>query len=364
MKTKHAIVSFLAATLATVSVSPALTAFAAPARDAQVQLNGSGATFPQPLYEEWAYNYNDHVDTKVQINYSGVGSGQGKTDILNGTVDFAGTDAPLTNAEAAKKALVQVPTVAGAVVLVFNLPGITNLTLDASTVAGIYLGKIAKWNDAAIAKLNPGVKLPATTILVVHRSDGSGTTNIFTTYLAVASEEWRSTVSPSYGTTVSWPADKLKRGVGGKANAGVAAAVQSTVGAIGYVELAYALNNKIAFAKMVNAAGKVVTASTASTIAAMRTAWFDNRMASTIVNSKEADAWPIAGFTYILLNQDYKDCNKAVNAVQWVVWGITSDEAKASAVKQSYAPLPASIVPSVGEKLLTVKCNGNLLFNK
>ena len=362
MKTKHVIVSFLAATLATVSVSPALTAFAAPAYDAQVQLNGSGATFPQPLYDEWAYNFNDHVDTTVQINYSGVGSGQGKTDILNGTVDFAGSDAALTNSEAARKPLQQIPMVAGAVVMVFNLPGITNLTLDADTVAGIYLGKIEKWNDAAIAKLNPSVKLPATTILVVHRSDGSGTTNIFTTYLAVASAEWRKAVSPSYGTTVNWPADKLKRGVGGKANAGVAAAVQSTVGAIGYVELAYALNNKISFSKMINPAGKTVTASTASTIAAMRNAWFDNRMASTIVNSKEADAWPIAGFTYLILNQDYKDCTKAVKLVQWIVWDLTSSEAKASALNQSYAPLPESIIPSIGEKLLKVTCNSKPLW--
>jgi phosphate transport system substrate-binding protein len=359
MKTKYAIVSFLAATLATVSAAPA---FAAPAYDGPVQLNGSGATFPQPLYEEWAYNFNDHVDTSVQINYSGVGSGQGKTDILNGTVDFAGSDAALTNSEAAKKPLVQIPTVAGAVVLAFNLPGITNLTLDANTVAGIYLGTIEKWNDAAIAKLNPSVKLPATTIVVAHRSDGSGTTNIFTTYLTVASKEWRDTVSPSFGTTVSWPADKLKRGVGGKGNPGVAAAVKSTVGAIGYVELAYALNNKISFAKMVNPAGKVVTASTDSTIAAMRTAWFDDRTASTIVNSKEEDAWPIAGFTYLILNQDYKDCTKAVKLVQWIVWDLTSEEAKASAVKQSYAPLPATIIPTIGQKLLTVKCQGNLLW--
>ena len=362
MKTKHAIVSFLAATLMTVSVSPALTAFASPAYDVKVQLNGSGATFPQPLYEEWAYNFNDHVDPTVQINYSGVGSGQGKTDILNGTVDFAGSDAALTNSEAAKKPMQQIPMVAGAVVVVFNLPGITNLTLDADTVAAIYLGKIEKWNDAAIANLNPSVNLPATTILVVHRSDGSGTTNIFTTYLAVASDEWRKAVYPSYGTTVSWPADKLKRGVGGKSNAGVAAAVKTTVGAIGYVELAYALNNKISFAKMINPAGKVVTASTASTIAAMRNAWFDSRMASTIVNSKEPDAWPIAGFTYLILNKDYQDCDKAVKLIQWIVWGLTSDEAKANAVSQSYAPLPASVIPSIGQKLLFVTCQGELLW--
>jgi phosphate transport system substrate-binding protein len=206
------------------------------------------------------------------------------------------------------------------------------------------------------------VKLPNTTIVVVHRADGSGTTNIFTTYLAVASQDWRTSVKPSIGTTVDWPADKLKRGVGGRGNPGVAAAVKQTRGAIGYIELAYAVNNKIPYASMINAAGKTVAASLESTRAAMRTAWFDSRLTSIIVNSKEADAWPIAGFTYIIMNKDYKDCQKATKLIQWVVWGITSPEAKASAIRLLYGSLPVEIVPSVGQAIQSVTCNGSVIF--
>ena len=327
-----------------------------------MQLNGSGATFPQPLYEAWAYNFNDHVDTSVSINYSGVGSGQGKKDIINGTVDFAGSDAALSGSEAVQKSMVQIPMVAGAVVMAYNLPGVAALTLDGNTIAGIYLGNIQKWNDPAIAALNPGVSLPATDILVVHRADGSGTTNIFTTYLAVVSKDWRNTVYPAYGTAVNWPADKLKRGLGGRLNAGVAAAVQQTVGAIGYVELAYAISNKIPFASQINHAGKTVTASTDSTIAAMKNAWFDSRMASIIVDSSDPAAWPISGFTYIIMNGNYQDCAKATKLTQWIVWDLTSDEAKASALSLNYAPVPPSIVPAIGQKILKVFCQGKPIY--
>jgi phosphate transport system substrate-binding protein len=366
MKIKTALPSILAATLTVLATNvlavTAMPALAAPAHDGVVQLNGSGATFPQPLYEEWAFTYNKSVDTNVLINYSGVGSGQGKKDILNGTVDFAGSDAKLTDAEAKQKPLVQLPTVAGAVVVAFNVPGVKDLTLDADTLAGIYLGKIAKWNDAAIKKLNPSAALPDLTIVVVHRSDGSGTTNIFTSYLTVVSDEWRTTVKPPFNTTVDWPADKLKRGLGGRGNQGVAAAVQNTKGAIGYVELAYALNNKISFTKMINASGKTVSASTASTIAAMKDAWFDSRLASYIVNSRQAEAWPIAGFTYVIMPASFTDCQKGVKLIQWVVWGVTSPEAKAIALRQNYAPLPAEVVPTIGNRIKTISCNGQVLF--
>ena len=362
MKTKSVLGSLITVAAVALASVPSTPAVAAPLAADSVQLNGSGATFPQPLYEDWVYTFNQQVDSSVKINYSGGGSSKGKKDIIAGTVDFAGTDAPLTNSEAAQKKMIQIPTVAGAVVVVFNVPGVKSLTFDADTLAAIYLGKIEKWNDPAIAQLNPGVRLPNQTIIVTHRSDGSGTTNIFTTYLSMASAAWRDGVKPSMGTSVDWPADKLERGLGGSGNPGVAALVQKTRGAIGYVELNYAVKNKIAFAKMINAAGNTVVASPASTTAAMKSAWFNQRLESTIANSSEAEAWPIAGFTYLLVNQDYKDCNKATKLMQWIVWGITSDAAKARTAALLYAPLPPDIVPTIGEQIKTVTCNGARLY--
>ena len=314
------------------------------------------------MYEAWAFAYAK-VDPTTKINYSGGGSGQGKKDIIAGTVDFAGTDAPLSDAEAGQRAMVQVPTVAGAVVVAFNLPGIKSLTLDGPTLGKIYSGKIEKWNDAAIAALNKGVALPSLPIVVVHRSDGSGTTNIFTTYLTRASTDWKSTVTPSLGSTVDWPVDKVKRGLGGKGNQGVAAAVQKTRGAVGYVELAFAVNNKMSYTKMINAAGKTIDASPAAVTAAMADAAFDKRLKADIEDSKQEAAWPISGFTYILFNKDYADCAKAAKLLGWVTWGITSAEGTGTASKQLYANLPASIVPTVGQAIKSVTCdNGNSVF--
>jgi len=328
----------------------------------EVAVNGSGATFPQPLYEAWAFDYVK-VDSGLKINYSGGGSGKGKTDIINGTVDFAGTDSPLSDSEAGRKSMVQIPTVAGAVVPVFNLSGVKALTFDGTTLGMIYAGKIEKWNDPAIAALNQGVALPNLPIIVVHRSDGSGTTNIFTTYLSRASADWKATVKPPSGTTVDWPADKVKRGLGGAGNQGVAAAVQKARGAIGYVELAYAVNNKIPYAKMINAAGKTVDASVASIVAAMADAKFDKRLKSDIEDSKQAEAWPISGFTYLLLNKDYSDCTKAAKLLSFVTWGLTNATAQVRATKLLYANLPPSIVPTAGKAIKSVTCkNGNPVF--
>jgi len=331
---------------------------AAPA-SGSVQINGSGATFPQPLYENWAFAYNK-VDPAVKINYSGGGSGQGKKDILAGTVDFAGSDATLTDAEFAKKPLQHIPVVAGAVVLAYNVKGVTApLVLDGPTIGSIFAGKIEKWNDAAIAKLNPGVTLPDTVINVVHRSDGSGTTNIFTLYLTAVSDVWKGAVNPSNGTTVDWPVDKLKRGQGGKGNQGVAAAVHQTQGAIGYVELAYAQNNKIPFAKLINAAGKTVDASPAATTAAMKDAQFSDRLTSDIENSKQPEAWPIAGFTYLLVNKDYADCDKATKLLQWIQWGLTNADAQNSASQLLYAPLPADVSGKAIAALKAITCKAS-----
>jgi phosphate transport system substrate-binding protein len=322
-----------------------------------VQLNASGATFPQPLYEDWAFGYSQ-VDPSVVINYGGGGSGQGIKDIKAGNVDFAGSDAPLSDQDYTDNPNLQMlPTVAGAVVLAYNVQGITTpITLNGDVVAGIYLGTIENWNDPAIAALNPDVTFPNTPINVVHRSDGSGTTNIFTHYLSAASADWKS--GPGAGTSVDWPVDKLKRGQGGKGNPGVAAAIQNTSGAIGYVELAYAKNNGILYAKMVNPAGKTVEASIPSTVAALGTAQFDEHLATYIVNSSPDDAWPIAGVTYLLVNKDYQDCKKAEKLVNFINWALTSKAASDRAAKLLYAPLPGDVLTKVIDTAKTITCQG------
>ncbi len=325
-----------------------------------VKLNASGATFPQPLYEDWAFAFNQ-IDPSVVINYAGGGSGQGIKDVKAGTVDFAGSDALLSDKDYADApGLQMLPTVAGPVVLAYNIKGVTaTLTFDADTVAGIYLGKIANWNDPAIAKLNPNVKFPDLPINVVHRSDGSGTTNIFTLYLSAVSPDWKN--GPGAGTAVDWPVDKMNRGQGGKGNPGVAAAVQNTNGAIGYVELGYAKSNSILYAKLINASGKTVEASIPSTVAAMQDAQFSDKLTAIIVNSKQADAWPIAGFTYLIVNKDYKDCKKAQKLVAFINWALTNSAASDRAGKLVYAPLPKEVQPKVLDGVNKITCNGQPL---
>ncbi len=328
-----------------------------------IKLNASGATFPQPLYEDWAFAFSQR-DPSVVINYAGGGSGQGIKDIKAGTVDFAGSDALLKDADYQEKPNLQlIPTVAGAVVLAYNIKGVdATITLDADTVVKIYQGKIENWKDPAIAKLNPEIKFPDLPINVVHRSDGSGTTNIFTLYLSAVSEEWKN--GPGAGTAVEWPVDKLGRGQGGKGNPGVAAAVQNTNGAIGYVELAYAKSNNIRYAKMINAAGNVVEASIPSTMAAIKDAKFDDRLGAIIVNSKQPDAWPIAGFTYLIIQKDYQDCKKAEKIVNFITWALTDPGAADRAAKLLYAPLPKEVLPRVMEAVNKVTCNGKPVVSK
>jgi len=354
------ITSLLTLALIVSACAPAVTsASQSKSSDApgSVKLNASGATFPQPLYEDWAFAYNQ-LDPSVEINYAGGGSGQGIKDIKAGTVDLAGSDALLKDSDYAEAPNLQmIPTVAGAVVLAYNVKGVTaTLTLDAETVAQIYLGKIEKWSDPALAKLNPGVNFPDTPINVAHRSDGSGTTNIFTLYLAAVSQEWKQ--GPGAGTAVDWPVDKLGRGQGGKGNPGVAAAIQNTNGAIGYVELAYAKTNNILYAKMINAAGKTVEASIPSTVAAIKDARFDDKLAAVIVNSKEPEAWPIAGFTYLIVNKDYKDCKKAGKVIGFINWALTNPGAVDRASKLLYAPLPKEVQPKVLEAVNKITCDG------
>lgn len=321
------------------------------------QVNGSGATFPQPLYLDWATIYQN-VDAGVNINYTGGGSSKGKADIISGTVDFAGSDAPLTDAEAVKASLVQVPSVAGAVVMIVNLRGVPNLVFDGKTLGGIYAGKIEKWNDPAIRRLNPSANLPDAPILVAHRSDGSGTTNIFTNYLTKVSDDWTSTVNPSKGSTVAWPADALGRGLSGAGNQGVAEAVKQNPNSIGYVELSYAIGNRLAYTRMMNAAGNVIVPSPASATWATVNAQFDKRFASDITNSAQPAAWPIAGFTYLLFKQNYDDCERARKLLAWADWGISGYQGRQRATRLGYAALPSDTLPRVKTTLQGILCNG------
>jgi phosphate transport system substrate-binding protein len=332
-----------------------------------VQITGAGATFPDPVYTEWRFAY-PYVDPSVVINYQAIGSGGGKKAIVDGTVDFAGSDSLLTTeyTTTTKGQLQMFPTLAGAIVPIFNLaPEVTTtLTLDGPTMVGIYLGKITKWSDPAIKALNPDANLPDKPITVVHRSDGSGTTEAFTKYLAAVSDDWKN--GPGAGQSVQWPVDKAGNGVGGKGNAGVAAAVQNTPYSIGYVELSYATANKIAFAKMVNAAGKTVTANAESLQSAMADfgdKFSDKLTIDRISNGPGDKTWPISTYTYQVLYMDQKSdpqlgCAKVEKYLDWVHWFLTDSGAAKRATDLGYAVLPDGVRAKVFDKLAQVTCDG------
>ena len=304
-----------------------------------MQINGAGATFPYPIYSKWFSEYNK-LHPNIQINYQSIGSGGGIQQVTKETVFFGATDGPMNDEQlkAAPGLLMHFPTVLGADVPVYNIPGVTDeLKFTGPLLADIYLGKITKWNDAAIAKLNSGVKLPATDIAVVHRSDGSGTTYIWVDYLAKVSPEWKTKVGVA--TSVNWPA-----GVGGKGNEGVAGLVSQTPGAIGYVELIYALQNKIAYGPVQNAAGDFVKASEKSVTAAAAVA--SEKMPAdfrvSITNAEGKGAYPISSFTWLLLYENPKDKAQAKVMVDFVKWML--GEGQKFAAPLGYAPLPASVV--------------------
>ncbi len=324
-----------------------------------VTINGAGATFPLPVYTEWIEMYKA-VNPNVVINYQGIGSGGGQKAMLDGTVDFAGSDSLLKESQYQKMPDLQMlPMLAGAVVPIYNLPGVDALVLDGPTLVDIYMAKITTWNDPAIAALNPGVTLPDKPIVVVHRSDGSGTTEIFTSYLGAVSDAWKTEVG--VGKAVEWPADKIGQGVGGKGNPGVAQAVQSTPYSIGYVELAYAKANNITFADMINAAGNRVTASAETMQDAMASFAnaFDERLTATIVNAPGENAWPIMGYTYLIIHmKNYDDCAKAKALVEFIFWALTDEAAAQKAAELGYAPLPPAVRDLVLAKLREVECNG------
>ncbi len=322
-----------------------------------IQMNGAGATFPFPLYSRWFYEYA-FVDPSVKFNYQSIGSGGGIKQITAKTVDFAGSDAILNEEQfAAAPGIQMLPSVAGAVVPTYNVSELAEqeaLVLDAAALSNIFLGKITKWNDPAIAALNPNLTLPDKDIIVVHRSDGSGTTFIFTDYLSSVSEEWKNSVGQ--GTSVEWPV-----GLGGKGNEGVAGTISQNDGAIGYVELAYAKQNKLAIAKMVNAAGNMVEASSETTQNAM--ADFGGEMpdilARSIVNAPGENSWPIAGYTYLLIYMDQTDCIKAKKLVDFIRWALIDGSQYATELE--YVPLPDNVRELVFAKLDQVTCNGQPL---
>ena len=305
----------------------------------EIQINGAGATFPYPIYSKWIEEYGQK-HPNVKINYQSIGSGGGIKQLSAQTVFFGASDGPMTDEQlkGAPGPILHFPTVLGGVVPIYNIPGVTQqLKFSGDVLANIYLGKITKWNDAAIAKINPGIALPPTEIGVIHRSDGSGTTYIFVDYLSKVSPEFQKRVGVS--TSVSWPA-----GVGAKGNEGVSGLVKQTPGAIGDVELIYALQNKIPYASVQNSAGEFVVATldsvTAAANAAAATMPDDFRVS--ITNSGAKGAYPLASFTWLLLYQNPTDKERGRIMSDFLEWAITDGQKDAPAL--GYAPLPASVV--------------------
>lgn len=317
------------------------------ARTGRVDLTGAGATFPYPIYSRWFSDYDRNAG--VRINYQSIGSGGGIRQLSEGTVDFGASDSPMTEEEMsrARGPVLHVPTVLGSVVLAYNLPQVRDtLNLSGEVIADIFLGRIIRWNDARIATLNPGVALPADNIVVVHRSDGSGTTFVMTDYLATVSQAWAT--GPGRAKEVRWPV-----GLGGKGNEGVAGQVRQTPGSIGYIEAAYARQNRLAYARVRNAAGNfahpteaAVTEAAASALEQLG-AGTDFRVS--IVNAPGAGAYPIASFTWILMYQNQENAEKGRKLVEFLRWAITEGQRSAAAL--DYAPLPQQVVDLLQERL-------------
>ena len=310
-------------------------------------INGAGATLPTPIYTKW-FNAYQKVDPSVQFNYSSLGSGAGQKQITEETVDFGASDGPMSdeNLKKTPRKLLHIPTVAGADVLSYNLPGNPALKLDGPTIAAIFLGKVTKWNDAAIAGQNPGVTLPDLDIFVAHRADGSGTTYIFTDYLSNVSPAWKDKVGT--GTAVSWPA-----GQGGKGNEGVSGLIKSNPGAIGYIELIYAKQNHLPYADVKNSAGKYITPSLDSIVEALSTATIPNDFRFSMVNPPGDKSYPIAGVTWLLIYEQQKDAVKGKKLVDFLKWAYTDGQKMAKDL--DYAPLPDAVQKRVLKRLDEIK---------
>jgi len=332
----------------------ATLALAAPAA-AQVKLNGAGATFPNIIYQDWMLTYNKaHSD--VQLNYQSIGSGGGIRQFSDGTVDFGASDAPMSDSAIAaiQGNVLHIPTVLGGVVPTYNLPDVTaTLRFTPDVLADIFLGKITKWNDARIASVNPGVKLPDMDIVVVHRSDGSGTSFIWTDYLSKVSPDWAQKVGK--GTSVNWPV-----GLGGKGNEGVTATVKQTPGAVGYVELGYAMINKLPAGTVRNKAGNFITPAlesvTAAAAGAMTSMDPNTDFRVSITNPDGDKAYPIASFTWFLIHKQYDDAAKAGALVKFVWWAETDGQSRAGEL--GYAALPKQLRPWIEARLKTITAGG------
>ena len=316
---------------------------------AQTNLNGAGATFPYPIYSKWFNEYHKaHPD--VQINYQSIGSGGGIKQLTARTVDFGASDGPMSDEQlsAAGFKILHIPTVLGAVVPTYNVPGVSGeLKFTPDVLAGIFLGNIKKWNDPALAKANPGIKFPDSDIVVVHRSDGSGTSFIFTDYLSKISDEWKTKVGKN--TSVNWPT-----GLGQKGNEGVAGMVKQTEGSIGYVELIYALQNNMPFGLVQNAAGQFVKASLDSvTAAAASVKEMPDDFRVSITNAPGKTAYPISSFTWLLVPEEWSDAAKEKAFVDFLNWMVADGQNMTTAL--SYAPLPKSVVSKIKEKIKTIK---------
>jgi phosphate transport system substrate-binding protein len=314
---------------------------------AQMMINGAGATFPYPIYSKWFDEYAK-VDPSVRFNYQSIGSGGGQKQILAQTVDFGASDGPMSddNLSKAPGKILHIPTVAGAVVITYNLDGNPALKLDGETIGNIFLGKIKNWNDPKIAASNPGAKLSDKEIVVVHRSDGSGTTFIFTDYLSKISGEWKEKAGNN--TSVNWPT-----GIGGKGNEGVAGQVKQTPGALGYVELIYATQNKMPYAEIKNAAGGFMKPTLESITAALATANIPDDFRFSMTNAPGKDAYPIAGATWLLVYQQQKDAAKGKKLVEFLKWAAKDGEKMAKDLQ--YAPLPESLQQRVLTRIGEIK---------
>jgi len=323
---------------AVVSLTPALAA----------DISGAGATFPYPIYAKWADAYKK--ETGIGLNYQSIGSGGGIKQIQAKTVTFGASDMPLSGADLNKDGLAQFPTVMGGVVPVINVEGIKpgELVIDGDTLAKIYLGQIKTWNDAAIQKLNANLKLPATPIVVVHRSDGSGTTFLYTDYLSKVSADWKRKVGAN--TAVEWPV-----GIGAKGNEGVANNVSQTKGSIGYVEYAYAKQNKLSHAKMINQAGKVVEPNAEAFSAAAASANWEGTPGFGVIltNGSGAGTWPIAGATFILMHKKPQSASDSAEALKFFAWAYAKGGKMAEEL--DFVPMPASVVTAIQKSWAEIK---------
>ena len=334
-----------------------LSLLGATVSSAQTLINGAGATFPYPLYSQW-FDVYTKVNPNVRFNYQSIGSGGGIKQLTSKTVDFGASDAPMTDAQlaAAPGKILHFPTVLGAVVMTYNIEGVTvPLRLTGPVIADIYSGKITKWSDPALAALNPSVKLPDTDIVVIHRSDGSGTSYVFTDYLSKVSDTWKA--EPGKGTAVKWPV-----GLGGKGNEGVTALVRQTPGSIGYIELIYALKNQLPFADLQNhdrSAFVTPSVDTVTAAAAASAASIPSDFRVSITDAPGPNSYPISSFTYLLIYQQMPDATKGQAIIGFIKWALTTGQQYAAPL--AYAPLPAQVVSAAAAQLGTVKAQADNL---